>query len=87
MKIIAAPHPVWIDRNWPKEAVRRVFGGVDGEVWGDVEERWRGVTWFYNSNWAGKVFRRWLGTEEKEKERDTGGRMCLPGGWLIHPVK
>lgn len=127
MKIVSAPHPIYFDRAWPRDGIEKVFGGVDGDVWGGYEERWRGGSWFYNADWAGRVFRRWLtgeegfkeeamspepkpkeddgkkSEEEKAKEREEErvakekkeeewrrgwmDRLCLPGGWLIHPVK
>ncbi|GAB7363172.1 hypothetical protein MBLNU230_g3456t1 [Neophaeotheca triangularis] len=94
LKAVYAPHPVFFDRdwelgymeqqfNWPREIVQSPFG------WG--ENNLLGSTFYYNSGFASRLWRRWLGQVEKgeggRREEEAGsGRLCLRGV-LLHPVK
>jgi len=68
-KAVYAPHPVFVDREWPLDYLTRVLnggrngasGGSRASVFGDREHNMRGMTWFYNSGFSGNLYRRWLG--------------------------
>ncbi|KAL7276704.1 hypothetical protein RUND412_000285 [Rhizina undulata] len=98
LKAVYAPHPVYIDRDWPVEYLESVFNnGVNGttggriqSVFGSREHNFRGSTWYYNAGFSGVLWRRWLGQvvdgaggEEWERRE---GRMCLKAA-LLHPIK
>ena len=98
-KAVFAPHPVYIDRNWPSQYLNNVFnagrngatGGARTGVFGNREHNFKGTTWFYDAGFAPNLWRRWLGYKVDgdggEKAEKAGeGRMCLPG-ILLHPVK
>ncbi|MCJ1226553.1 hypothetical protein MMC12_003205 [Toensbergia leucococca] len=99
LKAVYAPHPEFIDRNWPPAYLAAVMnggrngatGGARTSVFGDREHNFRGTSWYYNAGFPQNLWRRWLGFrvsndggEEEEMARE--GRMCLPGV-LLHPVK
>ena len=99
LKAVYAPHPVYIDRNWPLSYLASVMnggrngaaGGARTSVFGDREHNFRGTTWYYNAGFAPNLWRRWLGYRVdnnggEEEELAGEGRMCLPG-ILLHPVK
>ena len=99
LKAVYAPHPVFIDRDWPPAYLAAVMnggrngasGGARTSVFGDREHNFRGVSWFYNAGFAGNWWRRWLGYRVdggggEEEEVAGEGRLCLPGV-LLHPVK
>ncbi|KAM0260524.1 hypothetical protein ACHAQJ_002758 [Trichoderma viride] len=84
-KAVYAPHPVYVDRNWPIEYMAQTFnGGRDGttggsrtSLYGDREHNFKGLTWFYNSGFGPNLYKRWLGLkvdndggEEFEKTED-----------------
>lgn len=98
-KAVYAPHPVYIDRNWPTAYLASVMnggrngasGGARTSVYGSREHNFKGTTWFYDAGFAPNLWRRWLGykvdNEGGEQEEVAGeGRMCLPAIFL-HPVK
>ncbi len=97
-KAVYAPHPMFVDREWPVEYLASTMnGGRNGatgggrlSVFGDGEHNLAGMSWFYNGGFAGNLWKRWLGLsvdgEEGAEERRPGGRMCLPP-ILVHPVK
>ncbi|KAI9754647.1 MAG: Anaphase-promoting complex subunit 23 [Chaenotheca gracillima] len=98
-KAVHAPHPVYIDREWPIKYLAGVFnggrngasGGARTSVFGEREHNFRGTTWYYNAGFAPNLWRRWLGFRVdnnggEEYEVANEGRMCLPG-MLLHPVK
>ena len=68
-KAVFAPHPVFVDREWPVEYMARILnggrngasGGSRTSVFGDREHNMKGLTWFYNAGFAGNLYRRWLG--------------------------
>ena len=98
-KAVYAPHPVYIDREWPTAYLAGVMnggrngasGGARTSVYGGREHNFKGTTWFYDAGFAPNLWRRWLGikvdNDGGEQEEMAGeGRMCLPG-MLLHPVK
>ena len=98
-KAVYAPHPVYIDRNWPTQYLASVFnagkngaaGGARTSVFGDREHNFRGTTWYYNAGFSPNLWKRWLGYKVddvggEEQELAGEGRMCLPQ-MLLHPVK
>ncbi|CAK7244903.1 MAG: hypothetical protein STHCBS139747_006466 [Sporothrix thermara] len=69
-KAVYAPHPVYADRHWPLAAAEKAFNAGPDHSSGaspaspfhpSNEHYHRGVTWYYNSNFAGRLWRRWLG--------------------------
>lgn len=98
-KAVYAPHPVYIDRDWPPSYLAAVMnggrngatGGARTSVFGSREHNFKGTTWFYDAGFSPNLWRRWLGykvdNDGGEQEELAGeGRMCLPGIFL-HPVK
>ncbi|KAL8966402.1 MAG: hypothetical protein Q9197_006001 [Variospora fuerteventurae] len=99
LKAVYAPHPMYIDRDWPPAYLAAVMnagrngasGGARTSVYGGREHNFKGTTWFYDAGFAPNLWRRWLGlkvdNDGGEREEVAGeGRMCLPGV-LLHPVK
>lgn len=91
-KAVYAPHPVYLERAWyPFSEIDGAFnGGRDHSTSGEGspfdlrnEHNHRGTSWYYNSEFAGGLWRRWLGYGGSE---EGSGRMCLRG-MLVHPVK
>lgn len=68
-KAVYVPHPVYIDRKWPMQYLAAVMnagkngasGGSRTSVFGEREHNFKGTTWYYNSGFAGNLWRRWLG--------------------------
>ncbi|CAK7201289.1 hypothetical protein SEUCBS139899_003992 [Sporothrix eucalyptigena] len=69
-KAVYAPHPVYADRQWPLVAAEKAFNpgpdhssgaSHDSPFLPRNEHYFRGLTWYYNSNFAGRLWRRWLG--------------------------
>ncbi|EFX01041.1 hypothetical protein CMQ_5983 [Grosmannia clavigera kw1407] len=69
-KAAYAPHPVYADRRWPLVAMERALNagpdhssgaGRDSPFNQSNEHYFRGLTWYYNSDFAGRMWRRWLG--------------------------
>ncbi|KAH8197873.1 hypothetical protein TruAng_007972 [Truncatella angustata] len=68
-KAVFAPHPLYVDREWPTAVVAQTLnngkngasGGSRTSVFGDREHNLRGFTWFYDSGFAPNLYRRWLG--------------------------
>ncbi|CAK7224315.1 hypothetical protein SBRCBS47491_005507 [Sporothrix bragantina] len=69
-KAVYAPHPVYADRRWPLAAAEKAFNAGPDHSSGaspaspfhpSNEHYHRGITWYYNSNFAGRLWRRWLG--------------------------
>ena len=98
-KAVYAPHPVYIDRDWPTSYLASVMnggrngasGGARTSAYGGREHNFRGTSWFYDAQFSLNLWRRWLGNrvdnDGGEQEELAGeGRMCLPGIFL-HPVK
>ncbi|KAI9851983.1 MAG: hypothetical protein M1824_002199, partial [Vezdaea acicularis] len=98
-KAVYAPHPSYIDRQWPLKYLANVFnagrngasGGARTSVFGDREHNFKGSTWYYNAGFAPNLWVRWLGLVGHNDggeawEREGEGRMCLPP-MLLHPMK
>ncbi|KAF7547023.1 hypothetical protein G7046_g9135 [Stylonectria norvegica] len=107
-KAVYAPHPVFLERAWaPAGDVDAAFnGGRDHSTSGhgspfDLrnEHNHKGTTWYFNSEFAGFLWRRWLGYAQRdghgqverggkteELEEESSGRLCLRG-MLVHPIK
>ncbi|KAI0022224.1 hypothetical protein F4780DRAFT_207984 [Xylariomycetidae sp. FL0641] len=68
-KAVFAPHPLYVDREWPTEVFAQTLnngkngasGGSRTSVFGDREHNLVGLTWFYSSGFAPNLYRRWLG--------------------------
>ena len=82
LKAVFAPHPVWVDRDWTLSAVDAAFnGGRDRSAGGrgspfDLrnEHNHKGTSWYYHSEFAGLLWRRWLGYAERDGRGENGGR-------------
>lgn len=82
LKAVYAPHPVYLDRKWEVEAVEKAFnGGRDHSTSGhgspfdvDNEHNHAGTSWYYNSEFAGLLWRRWLGFAQYDGRGEGGGR-------------
>lgn len=69
LKAVYAPHPVFVDRDWPIEFMATTYnggkssavGGARSTVYGDKEHNLMGVTFFYNSGFGTNLWQRWLG--------------------------
>ncbi|OHE91981.1 hypothetical protein CORC01_12717 [Colletotrichum orchidophilum] len=82
-KAAYAPHPVFLDRAWyPFNTIEKAFnGGRDGTTGGhgspfDIrnEHNHKGTSWYYNSEFAGLLWRRWLGYAQMDGRGGNGGR-------------
>ncbi|CZT02128.1 uncharacterized protein RAG0_09431 [Rhynchosporium agropyri] len=68
-KAVFAPHPVFVDREWPTAYLAGVMnagrngatGGSRTSVFGDKEHNLLGMSWYYNAGFAPNLWRRWLG--------------------------
>ncbi|KAI0842539.1 hypothetical protein F5Y06DRAFT_306082 [Hypoxylon sp. FL0890] len=82
LKAVYAPHPVYLDRNWPQQEIENAFnGGRDHTSGGhgspfDLtnEHNHKGTSWYYNSEFAGLLWRRWLGYAQMDGRGENGGR-------------
>ncbi|KAI0202051.1 hypothetical protein F4808DRAFT_93561 [Astrocystis sublimbata] len=82
LKAVFAPHPIFLDRDWPQTEIDTAFnGGVNHTSGGhgspfDLknEHNHKGTTWYYNSEFAGLLWRRWLGYAQMDGRGDNGGR-------------
>ncbi|KAI9764004.1 MAG: hypothetical protein M1840_008952 [Geoglossum simile] len=97
LKAVFVPHPVYIDRRWPVSYLASVFdsriGGTGGRrsVFGGMEHSFRGVSWYFNAEFAGRLWKRWVGASVdgvggEDEEVNGEGRMCLRA-MLLHPIK
>ena len=94
LKAVYVPHPVYFDRDWDIPYMDQIFN-YPKEVWdspyGWGEHNSLGGSFYYNSQFAGRLWRRWLGQKEEgvggiQHEEQGTGRMCLRGS-LHHPIK
>lgn len=98
-KAVYAPHPVYVDRNWPISYLAGVMnggkngasGGARTSVFGTREHNFKSTTWYYDAAFSPNLWRRWLGYKVKNEGGEQAelageGRMCLPAVFL-HPVK
>ncbi|KAL2067069.1 hypothetical protein VTL71DRAFT_1493 [Oculimacula yallundae] len=68
-KAVYAPHPVYVDREWPTAYLAGVMnagkngatGGARTSVFGDKEHNLLGMSWYYNAGFAPNLWKRWLG--------------------------
>lgn len=68
-KAVFAPHPMFIDREWPVSYLAATMnaghngatGGARTSVFGDREHNMLGTTWYYNALFSGNLWRRWVG--------------------------
>ncbi|KAI8949667.1 hypothetical protein F4801DRAFT_392733 [Xylaria longipes] len=68
-KAVYVPHPIYVDREWPTEALAQILnngkngasGGSRNSVFGDREHNLEGLTWFYRTAFSPNLYRRWLG--------------------------
>jgi hypothetical protein len=82
LKAVYAPHPVFLDRQWEMERIDRAFnGGRDRSTGGrgspfDLvnEHNHAGTSWYYNSEFASLLWRRWLGYAQQDGRDENGGR-------------
>ncbi len=100
LKAVYAPHPVYFDRDWDMDFLNQALNHPnhpEESPFGWGEHNLLGSTFYYNSVFSGRMWRRWLGFIEGKKEGKGGqggrmreeagaGRMCLRG-MLLHPVK
>ncbi|KHN96377.1 uncharacterized protein MAM_05666 [Metarhizium album ARSEF 1941] len=91
LKAVYAPHPVFVDRAWAPagSAVDAVFnGGRDHSTSGPNspfhlgnEHNHRGTSFYFNSEFAGLLWRRWLGHAQMDGRGLRGARSgTLRGG-------
>lgn len=93
LKAIFAPHPIYIDRGWQPlgSSVDAAFnGGRDHSTSGrgspfdlSNEHNHKGTSWYFNSEFAGLVWRRWLGYAQmdgRDKHGGIAGAGTLRGG-------
>ncbi|KAJ2974799.1 hypothetical protein NUW58_g8543 [Xylaria curta] len=82
LKAVFAPHPVFLDRDWPDVEIDKAFnGGKDHSSSGhgspfdlNNEHNHKGTSWYYNSEFAGLLWRRWLGYAQMDGRGENGGR-------------
>ncbi|PMB72904.1 hypothetical protein BM221_000321 [Beauveria bassiana] len=90
-KAAYAPHPLYVDRAWSPFALDKAFnGGQDHSTSGpgspfDVsnEHNHKGMSWYYNSEFSGLLWRRWLGYPQLDGRGRNGGegnRGTMRGG-------
>ncbi|TQW00284.1 hypothetical protein V2A60_001382 [Cordyceps javanica] len=92
-KAAYAPHPLYIDRAWSPlgSALDEAFnGGQDHSTSGpgspfdlSNEHNHKGVSWYYNSEFSGLLWRRWLGYPQMDGRGRGGGegnRGTMRGG-------
>jgi hypothetical protein len=116
LKAVFAPHPVYMERDWQADFTEKVLngggpgkwsGGSQDSVFGEgphgFEDGLKESSYYYDSFWAGLLWRRWLGYKEREMEsweaekgQGVGGEEAEWGPWggrmclrsmLFHPVK
>lgn len=111
LKAVYAPHPTLFDRAWQplgsaldaalNSGQHHSTSGLNSPYGLDNEHNHKGGTWYYHSEFAGRLWRRWLGYAQKDGPEDRGvarggvveesapessGRMCLRS-MLLHPIK
>lgn len=94
LKAAYVPHPVYFDRLWPLDYMDKIFNHPEkatDSVFGWGEHNQLGSSFYYNSGFAGTLWRRWFGYIENKEggswhELTQTGRMCLRST-LFHPIK
>ena len=83
MKGVYAPHPIFLDRAWyPFSEIDAAFNaGRDHSTSGPGspfdqlnEHNHKGTSWYFNSEFAGLLWRRWLGYAQLDGRGKHGGR-------------
>ena len=99
LKSTTFPHPIFADRDWPPEALQRVFnGGPFGQAGGYLESTfskwnefaWTNMTWYYSSAQAIPISQRLLGVAAGESggsEWEDAYERTVVRPMLLHPVK
>lgn len=82
LKAVYAPHPTYFDRAWQPlgSSIDAAFNsGKDHSVSGrnspydlDNEHNQKGTTWYYHSEFAGLLWRRWLGYAQMDGRGEGG---------------
>jgi len=101
LKAVYAPVTTYFDRHWTVGKLQMTFnpgpegssGGSKMSVFGPREHVFRGASCYSNANFAGALWRRWLGQHEEngeggpeeESRSNSTGRMCLQN-MILHPV-
>ncbi|KAK5987449.1 hypothetical protein PT974_11576 [Cladobotryum mycophilum] len=93
-KAVYAPHPVFLERAWDPQgsSIDNAFnGGQDHSTSGSGspfhlynEHNHKGTSWYYNSEFAGLLWRRWLGYAQMDGRGRFGG---TPGGGRLRGGK
>ncbi|KAJ5477610.1 Protein of unknown function DUF3405 [Penicillium desertorum] len=96
LKAVQIPQPVYHDAKWdPEELNRRANPGEPGQVnagfnsiwsWGQHDDIMYNTTFMFNSEFAEKLYRAWLGYDGAKEWEKENPRLCLPPIFL-HPVK
>lgn len=96
LKAVYAPHPIYLDRAWPISRINRAFNGGKHNTSSGAgspfdpsnEHNHKGTSYYYHAEFAGSLWRRWLGLNKSEGKGNSEGRsrLCLRS-MLIHPVK
>lgn len=96
LKAVYAPHPIYLDRAWPISRINRAFNGGKHNTSSGAgspfdqtnEHNHKGTSYYYHAEFAGSLWRRWLGLSKSEQKGNGEGRsrLCLRS-MLIHPVK
>jgi len=81
LKGVYAPHPTYLDRGWEYSAIDNAFnGGVDHTSGGQGspfdlrnEHNHKGTSWYYNAEFSGLLWRRWLGYAQPDGRGQNGG--------------
>jgi hypothetical protein len=89
LKAVYAPHPSYLDRAWEYDAIDAAFnGGRDHTSGGrgspfDLrnEHNHKGTSWYYNSEFSGLLWRRWLGYAQHDGRGSNGG---MTGAGEVH---
>ncbi|KAL9094406.1 MAG: hypothetical protein Q9165_003256 [Trypethelium subeluteriae] len=90
LKAVYAPHPIWVDKEWPARYMDAVFNANGGKEarWGeeadsiynhDREVNFKTFSWYYATGFPKTLYRRWLGWEAVETQSIDGG-LGLAGG-------
>ncbi len=82
LKAVYAPHPVYLDREWDLDIVDLSFNsGRDASTSGhgspfdyENEHNHKGSSWYFNSEFSGLLWRRWLGYAQMDGRGADGGR-------------
>lgn len=97
-KTVFAPHPIWFDRPWNGTFLNKWFnpgprgssGGPGSPMGWGRERRYQGISWYYRTEPAPRLYNNWIGYEDTgyggTAWEEKNGRPCLPP-MIIHPIK